>query len=75
MYAGGELGVAGVRGGAVLAPVLRAVCDAFLFLHHFLQKSMSATAQQSNSAAITLNMIAIVLTNDTSVREIYLLVS
>lgn len=56
--------VAGVGGGIVL----RATCDAFLFLHHFLQKSMSATAQQSSSAAITLNMIAIVPTKEMSVE-------
>jgi hypothetical protein len=48
--------------------VLRAACDAFLFMHHFLQESISATAQQSSSAAITLNMIAIVLTKDMSVE-------
>lgn len=56
--------VAVVGGGTVL----KAACDAFLFLHHFLQKSMSATAQQSSSAANTLNMIAIVLTKDMSVK-------
>jgi hypothetical protein len=54
--------VAGMGGGTVL----RAACDAFLFLHHFLQKSMSATAQQRSSAAITLDMIATVLTKDMS---------